>query len=68
VCDTCHDLWAEQNLSGWVRRGLAVAVERSPWPLRASPDLRTGIRAQLADTLQQLLERFDNGRRITLDR
>jgi hypothetical protein len=67
VCDTCHDLWAEQNLSGWVRRGLAVAVERSPWLLQASPDLRTGMRAELAGTLRQLLERFDAGRRVTLD-
>jgi hypothetical protein len=68
VCDTCHDLWAEQNLSGWVRRGLAVAVERSPWLLQASPDLRTGMRAELAGTLRNLIERFDAGRRVTLDR
>lgn len=67
LCDTCHALWAGRNLAGWVRRALAVAVERSPWLLRSSPQLRVDLRAQLADTFRHLLERFDEGRRVSLN-
>jgi hypothetical protein len=66
LCDPCHDLCAQQNLSGWVRRSWTTQAERAPWLAHGSPQLRTDARAHLAGTLRQLLDRLDDGRRITL--
>jgi hypothetical protein len=66
LCDPCHDLWTRRALAGWVRRAWTTQAERAPWLAHGSPALRTDARAHLAGVLRQLLERLDDGRRITL--
>jgi hypothetical protein len=66
LCDPCHDLWAGRHLGGWVRHTWRTQVRRAPW-LADGPDARrTDARAHLAGVLRHLLERLDDGRRITL--
>ena len=66
LCDTCHQLWGSGDLVGWVRRGWSVAVDRAPYLLQDPPTMQAESRRHLADTLRPLLERLDDGRRVTV--
>jgi hypothetical protein len=67
LCDPCHDLWAHRTLGAWVRRAWTTQVQRAPWLTRGPATLRTDARAHLAGVLRQLLQRLDDGHRVTLD-
>lgn len=66
LCDRCHELHAAGRLSAWVRSALQVQTSRAPWVRRIDSEIQLDMRAQLAITLRLLLERLDDGRRVTV--
>lgn len=66
LCNTCHDLCTAGRPGAWVRHAWTSTTARYPWLLRLSPDGQIGTRAELAGTLRLLVQRLDEGERLTL--
>jgi hypothetical protein len=66
LCCACHELRIAGRPGAWVRHAWNTTTTRYPWLLRLPADSQLGARAELAGTIRLLLERLDQGQRLTL--
>jgi hypothetical protein len=66
LCDQCHELRITGRPGAWTRYVWTTVSTRYPWMHHLTPDGQLGKRAEIASTIRLLLERLDQGERLTL--
>jgi hypothetical protein len=66
LCDQCHELRIAGRPGAWTRYVWTTVSSRYPWMQHLTPDGQLGTRAEMASTIRLLLERLDQGERLTL--